>query len=72
MSACAIRLPTHLLKWDHGIIFCKNEQRWVLQIINAFGLSDDAWKELREIDFHRKLPEFGVVLQSKASIKRFP
>lgn len=45
------RLPTHLLKWDHNIIFCKNKQRWVLQIINIFRISDDTWEEMREIDF---------------------
>lgn len=50
-------LPAHLLKRDHRIIFCKNEQRWVLQIVNSFGVSDDAWKELG-----RLTPRFGVVL----------
>lgn len=60
------RLPTHLLKWDHRIIFCKNEQRRVLQIINIFTVFDDAWKELREIDCHRKLPRFGVVFTKKS------
>jgi hypothetical protein len=46
MSCYAIRyanegLPTHLLKWNHSVIFCKNKQRWVLQIINIFRISDD-------------------------------
>lgn len=57
------RLPTHLLKRDHSIIFCKNEQCWVLQVVNFFSVSDDAWEELREM-----IPEFHVVLQSKACV----
>lgn len=36
------KMPSYLIKRNHSIIFCKNEQRGVLQTVHIIRILDDA------------------------------